>query len=81
LGRASRVVEEVGAVSVQEMTFEQSFAALQEVVERLETGELSLEDTILLYERGQALARHCQSLLDQAELRETQLGGDIAEPA
>jgi exodeoxyribonuclease VII small subunit len=67
-------------VTVEEMTFEQSFAALQETVERLETGELTLEDTILLYERGQTLARHCQDLLDRAELRVTQLGGDVVEP-
>lgn len=68
-------------MTVEEMTFEQSFAALQETVERLETGELALEDTIMLYERGQALARHCQDLLDQAELRVTQLGGDAVRPA
>jgi len=61
------------------MTFEQAFAALEETVEQLETGELALEDTLSLYERGQALARRCQDLLDQAELRVTQLGGDVAE--
>lgn len=66
-------------MSVEEMTFEQAFAALQETVEQLETGELVLEDTLWLYERGQALARRCQDLLDQAELRVTQLGGDVAE--
>jgi len=62
------------------MTFEQAFAALEETVEQLETGELALEDTLSLYERGQALARRCQDLLDQAELRVTQLGGDVVEP-
>ena len=61
------------------MNFEQAFAALQETVEQLETGELALEDTLSLYERGQALARRCQDLLDQAELRVTQLGGDVAD--
>jgi exodeoxyribonuclease VII small subunit len=77
---ASRICKEIGTVTVEEMTFEQSFVALQEAVERLETGELTLEDTILLYERGQALARHCQDLLDRAELRVTQLGGDAVGP-
>ena len=67
-------------MSQEEMTFEQAFAALEETVEQLETGELALEDTLSLYERGQALARRCQDLLDQAELRVTQLGGDVAEP-
>ncbi|HUT17936.1 MAG TPA: exodeoxyribonuclease VII small subunit [Anaerolineae bacterium] len=66
-------------MSVEEMNFEQAFAALQETVEQLETGELALEDTLSLYERGQALARRCQDLLDQAELRVTQLGGDVAD--
>jgi exodeoxyribonuclease VII small subunit len=66
-------------MSQEEMTFEQAFAALEETVEQLETGELAMEDTLSLYERGQALARRCQDLLDQAELRVTQLGGDVAE--
>jgi exodeoxyribonuclease VII small subunit len=75
----SRKREEVGIVSVEEMTFEQAFAALQETVEQLETGELALEDTLTLFERGQALARRCQDLLDRAELRVTQIGEDVAE--
>lgn len=66
-------------MSVEEMSFEEAFAALQETVEQLETGELALEDTLSLYERGQALARRCQNLLDQADLRVTQLEGDAAE--
>lgn len=66
-------------MSVEEMTFEQAFQALQETVTRLETGELALEDTLDLYERGQALARRCQDLLDRAELRVTELGGGVAE--
>ncbi len=71
--------EEVNTVSVEEMTFEQAFQALQETVAQLEAGELALEDTLALYERGQALARRCQDLLDQAELRVTELGGGVAE--
>lgn len=66
-------------MSVEEMTFEQAFQALQETVTQLETGELALEDTLVLYERGQALARRCQDLLDRAELRVTELGGGVAE--
>jgi len=66
-------------VSVEEMTFEQAFQALQETVTQLETGELALEDTLALYEHGQALARRCQDLLDQAELRVTELGGTAVE--
>jgi exodeoxyribonuclease VII small subunit len=57
----------------QETSFEAAFAELEDVVERLEEGELSLEESIALYERGQALARLCQERLDQAELRVEQL--------
>jgi exodeoxyribonuclease VII small subunit len=57
----------------QETSFEVAFAELEAVVERLEEGELSLEESITLYERGQALARLCQKHLDQAELRVEQL--------
>ena len=56
-----------------EQSFEAAFAELEEVVQRLEEAELSLEEAISLYERGQRLSRVCQSRLDQAELRVVQL--------
>jgi len=59
--------------SIPETSFEAAFAELEAVVQRLEEGELSLEESISLYERGQALARLCQERLDQAELRVEQL--------
>ena len=58
---------------MKEMAFEAAFSELEEVVQRLEMGDLTLEEAISLYERGQALARHCQERLDRAELRITQL--------
>jgi exodeoxyribonuclease VII small subunit len=65
----------------EERSFESAFAELEKVVRQLEEGELSLEEAISLYERGQALSRFCQDRLDQAELRVTQLasrsGGGI----
>jgi exodeoxyribonuclease VII small subunit len=61
------------------MTFEQAFQALQDTVTQLETGELALEETLALYERGQALARRCQDLLDQAELRVTELDDTLGD--
>ncbi len=57
----------------QEMRFEVAYAELELVVQRLEGSELSLEEAMSLYERGQVLARHCQALLDQAEFRITAL--------
>lgn len=47
--------------------FEQSLADLQALVERLETGELSLEESLAVFEQGTALTRDCQGALAQAE--------------
>lgn len=47
--------------------FEQSLEDLQKLVERLESGELSLEDSLTAFEQGVALTRDCQHALSQAE--------------
>ncbi|BAN46425.1 Exodeoxyribonuclease 7 small subunit [compost metagenome] len=47
--------------------FEQSLADLQTLVERLESGELSLEDSLGAFEQGIRLTRECQAALNQAE--------------
>jgi exodeoxyribonuclease VII small subunit len=52
-----------------ELPFEQAFQELDELVKQLESGELSLDESLALYERGQALAARCQSLLETAELK------------
>jgi exodeoxyribonuclease VII small subunit len=57
----------------QDMTFEEAFAELEEVVNRLEVGGLPLEDSLALFERGQALAAYCSELLDKAELKIAQI--------
>jgi len=67
-------------IAVDEMTYEQAFTALEEVVSLLETEKHSLEQALALFERGQALARRCTVLLDQAELRVQQLNGDVQTP-
>ncbi|WP_150306012.1 exodeoxyribonuclease VII small subunit [Pseudomonas saliphila] len=53
--------------------FEQSLSALQQLVERLESGELSLEDSLAAFEQGVALTRDCQQALTQAEQKVQQL--------
>lgn len=62
------------------MTFEDAFRRLDEVVSRLEQGDLALEESLALYEEGMALAARCNDLLDKADLRVRQLvaasGGD-----
>jgi exodeoxyribonuclease VII small subunit len=59
--------------NISEMSYEQAFEALQEVIGSLETGEKPLEEALALFERGQALYQRCNQLLDQAELRLQQL--------
>ena len=66
---------------MQEMTFEAAFTELEAIVQKLDDGELTLEETISLYEWGQALARLCQERLDQAELRVEQIAGSVQEPS
>ena len=58
---------------MDEMNFEAAMASLEEVVARLESGTESLEEALALYERGTVLAQHCGALLDNAELRVSQL--------
>jgi exodeoxyribonuclease VII small subunit len=49
------------------MTFEQAMADLEQVVTQLERGDVALEDSIALYERGAELKKHCETKLKQAE--------------
>lgn len=58
---------------IKELAFEAAFQELEETVQRLEDGELVLDEAIALFERGQALARLCDEKLEQAELRVSQL--------
>jgi exodeoxyribonuclease VII small subunit len=59
----------VRAVATEEPGFEALLARLREIVTRLESGDLSLEDSLAAYEEGVALARRGQSLLAAAEKR------------
>ena len=56
-----------------ELSFEQALAQLEQLVARLEGGELSLEDSLETFERGIALVRLCSARLEAAELRVTRL--------
>ena len=59
--------------------FEHSLDELEQLVEKMEQGEMSLEDSLAAYERGVGLYRRCQSALEQAELR-VRLLSDPANP-
>jgi exodeoxyribonuclease VII small subunit len=62
--------------SVEELTYEEAFEELQAVVADLESGELPLEESLALFERGQALSKHCGALLEKAELKLKELVTD-----
>ena len=65
---------------VDQLSYEQAFTELEGIVEALEGSEQSLESTLALFERGQALAHHCANLLDQAELKVQQIsGGELVD--
>ena len=61
------------AETSQVAEFEKSLDELEQLVVRMEQGELSLDDSLQSFERGIALYRNCQSALDQAKLRVSEL--------
>lgn len=54
---------------IASLTFEKALAALEEIVARLEGGKVDLEESIKIYERGEALRKHCEAKLKEAEAR------------
>jgi exodeoxyribonuclease VII small subunit len=71
-------VETLDPEAIAALPFESAYGALDEAVRRLESGELDLEQSIILYDRGVALARRCGTLLEAAELRVKQVDTDGA---
>lgn len=51
---------------IEKMTFEEAMQQMQEIVETMRRGELSLEDSVEAYRRGKALSAHCEALLKEA---------------
>ena len=51
------------------LPFERALAELEEIVGQLEKGSVPLEESIKIYERGEALKKHCEALLRNAEMR------------
>ncbi len=61
----------------QKQTFEESLQRLEELVTKLEQGEVPLEDSIKMYEEGLTLSKACITKLTQAELKLKKLSKDI----
>ena len=57
------------AAEIKTLSFEQALKQLEEIVQKLEKGQVDLEDSIAIYERGEALKTRCSSLLKEAEAR------------
>jgi exodeoxyribonuclease VII small subunit len=51
------------------LSFEKALAQLEDIVSKLESGKVDLEDSIKLYEKGEALKKHCETKLKEAEAR------------
>ena len=57
------------AAEIKDLSFEQALKQLEEIVQKLEKGQVDLEDSIAIYERGTALKAHCEAKLKSAEAR------------
>ena len=65
---------------VEDLTYEQAFTELEAIVAALESEERSLDETLAQFERGQALAKHCNALLENAEMKVRQISGEELSP-
>lgn len=66
--------------SVEDLTYEEAFAELENIVSTLENAQNPLEESLTLFERGQALARRCSALLENAELKVRKLSdGELVD--
>jgi exodeoxyribonuclease VII small subunit len=63
---------------VKKLTFERAIEELESIVKRLEDGKVPLEESVAIYERGEALKRRCEDLLRQAEARVEKITLDAA---
>jgi exodeoxyribonuclease VII small subunit len=63
---------------VAALPFEKALAELESIVGRLEAGDVALEESIRIYERGEALKRRCETLLREAEARVEKITRDAA---
>lgn len=64
--------------AIASLSFEAAMGELENIVRRLESGDVSLEESVTLYERGHALRQHCEARLAaaQARIEQVSLGAD-----
>ena len=61
--------DQIVPADIAAMSFEDALAELEQIVRRLEAGQVKLDDAILCYERGTQLKRHCEQKLNEAQQR------------
>ena len=66
--------------SVENLSYEEALTELEGIVESLEGEQNPLEDSMKLFERGQALVTHCGALLESAQLKVQKLAGETISP-
>lgn len=71
---ASGTAADTPAGSLDGLPFEQALAELEQIVSRLERGDVPLEESIAIFERGERLKKHCDALLKKAEARIEKIG-------
>lgn len=64
---------------IEEMTLEETFEGLDEIMEKLSDNDVSLEESIDLYKSGMELINHCKKVVDEVESKLVQLSGEGAE--
>ena len=72
---------ENASVDVKKLSFERAIEELETIVNRLEDGKVPLEESVAIYERGEALKRRCEELLRQAEARVEKITTDTSGAA
>ena len=55
--------------SIDKMSFEEALAELEEIVNKIDTGQESLADAVASFEKGVALKKHCEKMLKEAKLK------------
>ncbi|MFM9957422.1 MAG: exodeoxyribonuclease VII small subunit [Phycisphaerales bacterium] len=60
---------------IAELSYEHAIAELEAIIDRIESGDIGLEDSVKAYERGVQLQAHCKAILAKAEQRVTELSG------
>jgi exodeoxyribonuclease VII small subunit len=66
------------STDIQRLSFERAIEELETIVKRLEEGKVPLEESVAIYERGEALKRRCEELLKQAEARVEKITLDMS---